>query len=96
MTRPGIYASMTYYYKDKFPITSDGLYFTNAYTLLNAKLGFQRMLSSHFDLNIYGGVNNIANSKYPIMVFVNQIPDAYIAGPKYANYYGGINLKYIF
>ena len=92
-TKPGIYANMTYFYKDPMPITSDGLNFTTSYSLVNAKLGYQHSLSNHFDLNIYFGVNNIGNTKYPLMIFVNQIPDAYIVGPIKANYYGGVNLK---
>ena len=100
-TRPGLYANMTYFYKDPLPVTSDGLvnkvpYMALSYSLLNAKLGFRKAISSHFDLDVFGGANNITNSKYPKMIFVNQIPDAYIAGPRFANYYGGLNLKYNF
>ena len=95
-TRPGLYANMIYMYKDRLPITSDGLNIAASYSLLNAKLGFRHSLSTHFDLDLYAGVNNITNTKYPIMVFVNQIPDAYIAGPRFANFYGGLNLKYNF
>ncbi len=95
-TRPGLYGNVSFFYKDRMPITSDGILIADAYSLLNAKLGFQRSLSVHFDLDVYVGINNITNTKYPIMVFVNQIPDAYVAGPKFANYYGGVNLKYNF
>ena len=96
VTRPGIYANVNYFYKDGMPITSDGLLNTGSYSLLNAKLGFQRSLSTHIDVDIYLGANNITNTKYPIMVFINQIPDAYIAAPRNANIYGGLNLKYNF
>lgn len=96
ITRPGIYANMTYLYKDKLPITSDGLLFTGSYSLLNGKMGYRHSLAKHFFLDTYFGVNNITESKYPIMVFVNQLPDAYVAGPGKANYFGGINLKYTF
>ena len=95
-TRPGLYGNINFFYKDKLPITSDGLLIADSYSLLNAKLGLQRSLSMNFDIDVYAGINNITNTKYPIMVFVNQIPDAYIAGPKFANYYGGVNLKYNF
>ncbi|MEO6136302.1 MAG: TonB-dependent receptor [Ginsengibacter sp.] len=95
-TRPGLYGNVNFFYKDRMPITSDGLLIADSYSLLNAKLGFQRSLSMHFDIDVYAGINNITNTKYPIMVFVNQIPDAYVAGPKFANYYGGVNLKYNF
>ena len=78
------------------PITSDGLLYTGSYGLLNAKIGYQNSLSKHFDIDLYFGVNNIANTRYPIAVFVNQVPDAYLAGPSKANYFAGVNLKYIF
>ncbi|MBS1621082.1 MAG: TonB-dependent receptor [Bacteroidetes bacterium] len=92
----GLYGNMTYYYKDGFPITSDGLLNTSGYGLWNLKLGYKKNLSDHFDLDLTFGINNIAGVKHPIMVFVNQIPDAYLAGPSKANYFGGLNLKYNF
>ena len=66
-----------------------------SYTLLNGKLGYRHSLSAHFDLDVYFGATNITNTKYPIMVFVNQIPDAYIC-PRDAQVFGGVNLKYNF
>jgi iron complex outermembrane receptor protein len=95
-THPGIYANVTYFYKDGFPISSDGLNNTTSYSLLNAKIGFQRSLSKHFDIDAFFGVNNITNTQYPMMVFINQLPDAYMAGPLKANVFGGLNLKYNF
>lgn len=100
-TKPGLYGNVAYLYRDPFPLTSDGLfnnapYHVTSYNLLNAKLGYRRSLSSHFDLDTYFGVNNITGVKYPIMVFVNQLPDAYIAGPTKAVYFGSVNLKYNF
>lgn len=95
-TRPGIYANATYTYRDKMPITSDAVYYTTSYNLLNAKAGLRRSLWKHFDLDAFFGVNNIAGIQYPFMVFVNQLPDAYLPAPYEANYFGGVNLKYNF
>ena len=92
----GIYANLNYLYKEGFPITSDGILKTTSYNLVNLKLGILHQLSKHFDIDAFWGINNIGGTKYPIMVFVNQIPDAYIAGPPKANYFGEINLKYNF
>jgi iron complex outermembrane recepter protein len=92
----GFYANIIYSHKDAFPITSDGLNNTSSYNLLNAKIGYQQSLSHHFDLNIYFGIDNIGGTQYPIFVFVNQLPDAYLPGPLNATYYGGVNLKYNF
>ena len=101
ITKPGLYGNLAYTYRDPFPLTSDGLangapYHVTSYSLLNAKLGYRRSLSRHFDLDAYFGVNNIAGTKYPIMVLVNQIPDAYMVGPTEAVYFGSVNLKYTF
>ncbi len=95
-TNPGIYFNAIYTYKDAMPITSDGLNKTAAYSLLNSKLGFRKNIGQHFDLDIYAGVNNITGMQYAAMVFVNQLPDAYLPAPNKANYFGGVNLKYNF
>ena len=100
----GIYGNFTYAYRDKLPIVSTGEYFTNSYSLLNSRIGIKQILGAHFDLDVFVGVNNITNTQYPIKVFINQLTnpfsrtagDAYIPGPRKANYYGGVNLKYNF
>jgi iron complex outermembrane receptor protein len=92
----GFYASGSYNYKDKMPITSLNDLYTSSYNLLNAKIGYQKSLGRHFDLNIYFGAANLTNQQYYLMVFVNQLPDAYIPAPGNANVYGGMNVKYNF
>lgn len=95
-TRPGLYGSITYLYKDGMPISSDGLNNTTSYSVLNSKVGFRCSLSAHCDLDLSFGINNMTNTQYPYMVFVNQLPDAYLPAPYNANYFGGIHFKYNF
>jgi iron complex outermembrane receptor protein len=78
------------------PIVSDGSIKAPAFSLVNAKLGYRRSLSAHFDLDAYFGANNMTGSRYYLMAFINQQPDSYIPGPDKINYFGGINIKYIF
>jgi iron complex outermembrane recepter protein len=92
----GVYLNIVYSYKDGMPITSDNLFRTAAYNLLNAKVGIRQHFLRHFDIDAYFGVNNITETQYPLMIFVNQLPDAYLPAPLEANYFGGINLKYNF
>jgi iron complex outermembrane recepter protein len=96
ITKPGIYANATYMYRDKVSITSNATEFATSYNLVNAKIGFQRSLTNHFDVDAFFGAQNITNTQYPLMVFVNQLPDAYLPAPLHANFYGGINIKYNF
>jgi iron complex outermembrane receptor protein len=95
-TNCGFYGNINLFYKDGMPITSDGTFRATSYSLLNAKLGYQHTVSKHFDVDVNFGINNINNTQYPIMVFVNQLPDAYMAAPLKANYFGGLSVKYIF
>lgn len=92
----GVYLNVVYSYKDGVPITSDELFRSAAYNLLNAKIGIHQHFLKHFDIDAYFGVNNITETQYPLMIFVNQLPDAYLPAPLKANYFGGINLKYNF
>lgn len=92
----GFYANLSYSYKDPMPISSDGANMAHSYNLLNGKLGINRSLSAHIDLDAYLGVTNITGVQYYYMVFINQLPDAYLPAPKNANYFGGLNLKYNF
>ncbi len=95
-TKPGIYANVNYMYRDKMPFTSDGVNVAPAYGLLNAKVGFHRTFAKHFDVDAYFGLVNITGSQYAFLIFVNQLPDAYIPAPNEMNNYGGINVKYTF
>jgi iron complex outermembrane receptor protein len=90
----GLYANMYYNHKDEVPITSLNDFWAAGYNLLNGKIGMKHDLGKHFNLDLYFGATNITGAKYYLMVFVNQLPDAYIPAPTKANVYGGVNLKY--
>ncbi|MBL0308374.1 MAG: TonB-dependent receptor [Bacteroidetes bacterium] len=95
-TKPGLYANITYSFRDAIFYTSDNANRTSSYHLLNAKIGFQRVFAKHYGIEAYVGANNITSSHYYQMVFLNQLPDAYLPAPRKVNFFGGVNLKYIF
>ncbi len=92
----GLYLNATYNFKDKMFFTSDNLNQTKMNHQLNAKFGFQRVFIKHIGVDAYVGANNITSNQNYAMVFVNQLPDAYLPAPREVNFFGGINLKYIF
>jgi len=94
-TRIGLYGNVVYNYRDAMYFTSDGLNKAAAYSLLNAKLGYKKQFK-HFGLDAFVGANNITSTQYYSMVFVNQLPDAYIPAAREINFFGGINLNYTF
>lgn len=94
-TKIGLYGNLTFNYRDAMYYTSDNVNQTEAYSLLNAKIGYKRTISK-FTFDIYAAANNITSTQYYYMVFLNQLPDAYIPAPNAINYFGGVNLKYNF
>lgn len=94
--RLGLYANVNYSYRDGMYFTSDQINKTQSFNLLNGKIGFKRTFANHIGVDVYFGANNITNTHYYYMVFLNQLPDAYLPAPNKINYFGGINLKYIF
>ena len=96
LLKGGVYANVTYNYKDKTPISGLNDFYTTSYNLLNGKVGFKKNISNHLSTDIYLGATNLTNTKYYLMVFANQLPDAYLPAPKNAMVFGGVNLKYTF
>ena len=95
-TNAGLYGNLTFMHRDAMYFTSDNTNKTAAYDVMNAKLGFQKTLAEHWGLDAYFGIINLTGTQYYQMVFSNQLPDAYLPAPNKANYFGGLNLKYIF
>lgn len=92
----GFYGNFTYNHKDPVNIKLDGSIRADAYDIINAKIGFRQRIASHFDIDVYAGGQNLAGKQYYYMIFVEQLPDAYLPAPKEINYFGGLNLKYNF
>lgn len=101
ITKWGVYLNTTLQYVDKMPITYDNRHYADAYTLLQAKLGYKHRIGKHIGLDVFAGGNNLTGSKYYTMVFLNAnfsgaTPNIYLPGPYKATWYGGFNLHYKF
>ncbi|MBL0234438.1 MAG: TonB-dependent receptor [Chitinophagaceae bacterium] len=99
----GAYISISTVHKDGFAYAMEkvsnspktfAVRYTEAYDLINLKLGYRRDLGKRWNIDASFGVNNLSGEKYPLMVFINQLPDAFIPAPPNAVLFGGINLKY--
>ncbi|MEP7266393.1 MAG: TonB-dependent receptor [Saprospiraceae bacterium] len=95
-TKPGLYMNMTYSFRDKMYYTSDNKNETNQFHLLNSKIGYSQEFMKYISIDAFVGFNNITQNQNYAMVFLNQLPDAYLPAPRKANVFSGINLKYIF
>ncbi len=108
-TNFGLYFYGTYQYVGKVPVTFDNSTFVKSYSLLNAKIGYQRLLGEHFTFDISAGGNNITNSTYYAFLFTGPnirglalekdggSGDGYIIPAPYkAAFFGNLTLSYTF
>ncbi len=98
-TKPGIYFNTVFYYYDRAPMNDANTAYSNAYSLLNAKLGYKTM-TGHFGFDLFAGVNNAFDAKYSSLISLNADangePAAWFNPSPGINFYGGIKLKYAF
>ncbi len=95
------YANLNFKYLSAFPMRDDNSIDSDAYSLLNAKLGYKSRLVKNWYLDISGGVRNILDEKYASMILINagsfggNAPRYYYPGlPR--NFFGSVKLEYRF
>lgn len=100
-TNFGLYLTSDFYYVDKIPLNDANSAYTDSYTLLNAKAGYQFELFKGFTSHISAGINNVGDTHYAGMVLVNATgfngaePRYYYPGLP-VNYYGNVSFSYRF
>jgi iron complex outermembrane recepter protein len=96
VSNTGLYLNAIFMHRDAMFYTSDNLNSTVTSDVLNGKLGFRTKFDTNWAIDAYFGIYNITGTQTYQMVFLNQLPDAFLPAPNKANYFGGLNLKYSF
>lgn len=100
-TRTGVYFYGNYFFSDKLPLNDANTNFNPAYQVVNAKIGYKKMVLKCLEANLYAGLDNLLNKSYSSIVSLNAVgyggaqPAYFNPSPK-RNGYCGLNLKYIF
>lgn len=96
--RSGVYGNATYHRTDGMPITYDNAHWAPGFSLLDAKLGMRHEFRDRFALDAFVGGDNLGNSRYYTLVFLNHKfdsptpPNMYLPGPYTAKFYTGIKV----
>ena len=95
-TSIGIYGNINYRFVDEIPILDDNSIFSEAYQVINMKVGFRHSFGG-FSLDVYGGVNNLFDEKYASQILINPpFNTRYYYPGQEINCFYGIGLSYIF
>jgi len=98
-TEFGLYGNINYKYVDAFPMRDDNSVESDAYQVVNLKVGYAKEIVRDLDLDLSFGIQNLLDEKYASMILINagsfggNAPRYYYPGlPR--NYYGAVSLKY--
>ena len=92
-TKWGAYENTTLRYVDQMPVNYANTVYANTYVVLDAKAGIRRTIG-RFALDAYVGGNNLTNSTYYTMVYLNSTNSGlFIPGPYTATFYSGIDFR---
>ncbi len=81
------HGNLVYRFVDAMPMRDDNSIYSDAYQLLNLKLGYKYKFSKKWELNLFAGVNNVLDEKYASMILINAGSFGFNA-PRY--YYPGL------
>lgn len=100
-TNSGFYFTADFQFTDKIPMNDSNANFSDSYSLLNLKTGYQFEIFSGLTTHLDAGINNVTNEKYASMILTNAtgvgnaLPRFYYPGLP-VNFYGNISLNYVF
>ncbi len=96
-----IYSHIQYQYVDEIPVNDSNEIFSDAYGLINVKLGYKNRLGKRLSIDVNAGVNNLNDEQYASMILINargfggNAPRYYYPGlPR--NYYSQLKIGYNF
>ncbi|MEZ4774916.1 MAG: TonB-dependent receptor [Bacteroidia bacterium] len=96
----GLYANANFLYVDAMPMRDDNTRYTQAYQVVNLKMGFRKDILKTLTADLYGGIANALDERYAGMILVNaagvganQPRYYYPALPR--NFFAGIKLSWL-
>lgn len=100
-TAPGFFLYATYFFSDKAPITDNNRIYSNTYSLVNLKAGFEKTLNNWLKVEINGGINNLLDEEYSSYLALNASsyggsPPAFYNPSPGRNIYGSVSVTYTF
>lgn len=95
-SRTGFYINNTFNHYGPIYLNNSNTDKDDAYSLLDVRTGYRRVLPKNLAVDIYGGANNILDDEYSSMHGLNASFGAYYDPAPGRNFYGGISLKYNF
>jgi iron complex outermembrane receptor protein len=79
---------------DRTPLNNANTTWSAPFHLLNVRLGYQKTIANDWEIGVYGGLNNLLNTKYTSNYNLNAAGDKYYNPSALQNWFVGLNVRY--
>lgn len=93
-TRLGFYLNFTHQYVDEIPLNDANTVFQDSYNLVSARLGWRRTFNAQWDVEVYGGAENLLDETYSLGNDLNAFANRYYQPAPARNWFGGLKLGF--
>ena len=94
MANNGLLGNIAYYFSDKIPLNDANTEYADAYHLLSAKIGYEKIMKSKVSIKILVGAENLLNQKYSLGYDVNGFGGRYYNAAAGRNYYASLIVQW--
>jgi iron complex outermembrane receptor protein len=92
-TEPGFYANLSYNFTDEIPLNDANTVYSNAYHLVQSRIGFKKELFKNVNLDAYFGIDNLLDEKYSLGNDLNAFGNRFYQPAAPRNWFGGVKLN---
>jgi len=96
LLQPGFYTNITFTYADRIALNDANSAYAGSYNLLGARLGYRRVISAKWRLDVYASGDNLFNTRYSLGNDINAAAGRYYNAAPGVNYFGGLSVNYAF
>jgi iron complex outermembrane receptor protein len=94
-TRRGLNAAVTFYHSGKVPLNDANTAFADAYSIVGAKIGYQKWASDKWRLRLVAGADNLLDEKYSLGNDLNGAAGRYYNVAPGRNYYVSLLVQWV-
>jgi len=93
-SRWGLYLNFTHQYVDEIPLNDANTVFQEVYNLVSARIGWRRTFAGQWDLELYGGAENLLDETYSLGNDLNAFANRYYQPAPGRNWFGGVKVGF--
>lgn len=92
-TYSGMYVNLNYNFTDEIPLDDANSVYSEAYHLLQTRIGYRMVLFGSLDLDAYFGLDNLLDETYSLGNDLNAFGDRYYQPAAPRNWFGGVKIS---